>query len=588
MTTEHTQSWIVRLWVQIKLGVNNLIREPAFYIYLISVVIYLPWFLPNLSDIAPWDETYIIASGRGLLSGDLPELGYGPLLSLVAAISYLPFRGSPFWLIHTNSLYRFLLFSFVFVGAWHAAKALREHFNPLILFGFLFLTPLLTYNFEYPADLLFAPISAIAFAQAVYFLHTKAVKYVWWASFWLGLGMLVRGDALILIIGFAVFVLILGWKNHRWWRLIAAAVIPFMAFSVGYVLLRGAVTGNFETGMAERSYTAFEQGQEMDMPDEGARFGAPTESYYVARELFGTPEENGYSVFRAIARNPSAYLRRLVNVLRSLPGLFLTAYYRRYAVLLAVLALRGLVVLIQKKKIPLAILHLVWILPLSAGIARTLVRVGYFRLFFFVVFSLAVMGVKALLDSLNSTREGLFWVGGASIVLVLALIVGDAAIQFSMTVFLCWLLLSYLLSKRLARLPSWESLALLLLLSAGLMLRGGFLIYETRELGSEPRESASLALREFTEPGDYVLTCTPSVVFLAERQVANFCGSDIPEFASSEDFITWMEAQNFFAIYLDSDSPGIFIELVRDQKGKSLRQVFGVETGESSIFIIDQ
>ena len=588
MTTEHTQSWIVRLWAQIKLGVNNLIREPAFYIYLISVVIYLPWFLPNLSDIAPWDETYIIASGRGLLSGDLPELGYGPLLSLVAAISYLPFRGSPFWLIHTNSLYRFLLFSFVFVGAWHAAKALREHFNPLILFGFLFLTPLLTYNFEYPADLLFAPISAIAFAQAVYFLHTKAVKYVWWASFWLGLGMLVRGDALILIIGFAVFVLILGWKNHRWWRLIAAAVIPFMAFSVGYVLLRGAVTGNFETGMAERSYTAFEQGQEMDMPDEGARFGAPTESYYVARELFGTPEENGYSVFRAIARNPSAYLRRLVNVLRSLPGLFLTAYYRRYAVLLAVLALRGLVVLIQKKKIPLAILHLVWILPLSAGIARTLVRVGYFRLFFFVVFSLAVMGVKALLDSLNSTREGLFWVGGASIVLVLALIVGDAAIQFSMTVFLCWLLLSYLLSKRLARLPNWESLALLLLLSAGLMLRGGFLIYETRELGSEPRESASLALREFTEPWDYVLTCTPSVVFLAERQVANFCGSDIPEFASSEDFITWMEAQNFFAIYLDSDSPGIFIELVRDQKGKSLRQVFGVETGESSIFILER
>ena len=131
-------------------------------------------------------------------------------------------------------------------------------------------------------------------------------------------------------------------------------------------------------------------------------------------------------------------------------------------------------------------------------------------------------------------------------------------------------------------------MALLLLLSAGLMLRGGFLVYETRELGSEPRERASLALREFTEPGDFVLTCTPSVVFLAERQVANFCGSDIPEFASSDDFITWMEAQKFFAVYLDSDSPGIFIELVRDQKGKSLRQVFGTETGESSIFILDQ
>jgi hypothetical protein len=588
MTGDNQQALAARIWHWFKTGVISLVREPAFYVYLISAVIYLPWFLPNLSEIAPWDETYYIVSGKGLLNGDWPELGYGPLLSLVAAFSYIPFRTSPFWLIHANSLSRFLLFSFVFVGAWQAAKALREHFNPLILYGFLFLTPLLTYNFEYPADLLFAPISAIAFAQAVYYLNTKNIKYVWWASFWLGLGMLTRGDALILVVVFSAFVFVFGWRRHQWWRLLLAALVPFMAISVGYVLLRGTVSGDFNTGMTERSYTAFEQGQEMDMPGEDGRFAAPTESYYVARELFSTPEENEYSVFRAIARNPNAYLQRLVNVVRSLPGLFLTAYYRRYAIFLAALALRGLVALIQQKKIPLAILHLVWLLPLSAGIARTLVRVGYFRLFFFVVLSLAAIGLKALLDSLNKSREGWLWAAGMGLVLVLALVTGDGSIQFGMTVFLCWLLLAFLISQRSERLANWQFMAMLLLLSAGFMLRGGFLIFTPRGLADQPRERASLALREVTDPDDFVLTCTPSVVFLAERQVANFCGSDIPEFGSSEDFITWMEAQHFYAIYLDSGSPELLIMMVRDQKGKALNQVFGTETGEASIFLLDR
>lgn len=579
----------MNIWESNKQKLIRLLSDPAFVVYLIAVIIYLPWFLPNLSGIAPWDETYIFVSGKSLFSGELPELAYGPLLSLVAALSYLPFRGSPFWLIHANSLSRFLLFSFVFVGAWHVGKALRDHFNPLVLFGFLFLTPLLTYNFEYPADLLFAPLSAIAFAQAVHFLKTRAIKHVWWGSFWLGLGMLTRGDALILIIIFSAFVLWIGWKDHKWWRLLLAAVIPFAALAVGYVLLRGAVTGDFDTGMSERSYTAFEQGQEMDLPEMDARFAAPTESYYVARQLFGTPEENQYSVFRAIARNPSAYLRRLVNVIRSLPGLFLTAYYRRYAIFLAALALRGLMALIQQKKWPLAVLHVAWMLPLSAGIARTLVRVGYFRLFYFAVLSLAVIGVKALLDRLNSSREGWIWAGGMSLVLIMALIKGDIDIQFSMTVALCWLMLAYLLSRRSETLINWRYLALLLLLSAGLMLRGGgFLIYEPRELGGEPRERASLALREVTEPDDFVLTCTPSVVFLADRQVANLCGSDIPEFDSSEDFILWMEAQHFYVIYLESDYPSYFVDLVQDQIAKALEVVYDTGDGEGAILRLSQ
>ena len=574
-------------WHWIRQGVTKLLREPAFYVYLIAVVIYLPWFFPNLSDIAPWDETYYIVNGREIFSGKLPYLADGPLYNFIAGFITLFFKNSPFWLIHVNSLMRFLTFSFLFVATWEVGKVFKEYFNPLILFGFLFISPILTQNFEYPTDLLFAGLSALAFARMVHFVKTKQIRHVWWASFWLGLGMLTRGDALILIAVLTLFVVWFGFKQHRWWRLVLAVLIPFLALTGGYVLLRGAITGDFETGMGERSYTAFEQGQEVDMPDEAGRFAAPTESYYVARELFGTREENNQSVFQAIARNPRAYLNRLQAVAKSLPGLFLTAYYRRDAILLAMLAIRGLIALWKKKKYALTALSVLWVLPLSAGVARTLVRVGYFRLFYFVVYVLAIIGLRALLDSLKKNREGLIWVGLLSSVLVASFIFDDDAIKMGMTVYLCWLLLAYLLSQRSKKYQHWQIMAMLLLLSSALLLRTGVIVFQPRVLGEETQESAALVLRDVTRPGDDVLTCTPSVVFLADRNVANFCGADIPEFDSSEDFIAWMRAQGFEAIYLDRAAPEVFRDLTLEQRRKSLTQVFSNKDGEAYIFLLN-
>ena len=567
---------------------KRLIKEPAFFIYLISTAIYLPWFLPNLSDIGPYDETYYLISGRHILTGNLPDLASGPLISLIYQLTYLPFRNSPFWLIHANSLGRFLFFSFLFLATYFVGKSLKDYFKPVYLFGFLFLTPLLTYNYEYPADLLFSGLSALAFAQTLNFHKAKSIKNIWWASFWLGLGMLTRGDALIIILSLSVFVIVIGYKHHAWWRLLMALLIPFITLTAGYVILRGVITGNYETGMNYRSYTAFEQGQEMDLPESGGRFAAPTESYYVVRDLFGTPEENQYSVFRAISRNPQAYVRRLANVMRSLPGLFLTAYYRRYGIFIGLIAFRGLIALVDQKKYQLAILHLIWILPLSAGIARTLVRVGYFRIFYFVVFSLAIFGIKAILSQLNKSAEGFVWAGIIFVVLIIAYKQGDTAIQFGMLVFLSWLILTYLISQKTTNSFQREDLAFLLLLAAGLTLRGVFLIYQPRILGQEPLEQASLKLRELTDPDDFILTCTPSAVFMAEREVANFCSANIPVFETSDDFIDWMVVQDFYAIFLDNRQPSYLSELSFDQVGKSLTQSFSSVEGDVHIFLIDQ
>ncbi len=588
MDDKKNQNHLSKLWDRIKTGLKCLVTSPVFYIYLAAVLIYLPWFLPNLSDISPWDETYYIVSGRDMFSGQLPELGFSPLYSFLAMISYIFFRGSAFWLIHVDSIMRFFLFSILFIANWQVGEALKDHFKPIIIIGFLFVSPVLTLNFEYPTDILYAGLTALAFARVVNFINTKDIKHIWWASFWLGLGMLTRGDAMILIIVLTVFVLWQGLKHHNWLKLVMALMIPFVALTVGYVFFRGVLTGDYDTGMKGRSYMAFEQGQEVDMPESEARFGAPVESFYAARELFGTPEENDYSVFKAISRNPGAYLSRLWAVIKTLPGLYLTAYYRRYAIFLALLALRGLIAFIQQKKIPLAVLHLIWFIPLAAGIARTLVRVGYFRLFHSVVFSLAIIGLNALLKGLNKTWEKWIWIGLLGVVLVASIVKGDQAILLGMTVFLIWLVLASILAKQSETHSNWRDMALMLLLTAALLLRMNTPVYEPRVLGQDPQEQASLILKEETKPGDIVLTCTPSVVFLADRQVANFCSGDIPEFESSDVFGEWILAQNISAIYLDHASPDVFVDLCFDQRFKTLTWIHSSKGGESSIFIVNE
>jgi hypothetical protein len=576
-----------KIWEAITQKGIPLVKDPSFYLYLFATLIYLPYFLPNLSDIAPWDETYYLLGGRNLFSGELPSFSNSPMSALFYMICYLPFRASSFWLVQTNSLGRFLLFSGVFLGFWQVGKALKDHFNPMILWGFLLLSPALTSFYEYPADPLFITFSAFAFSQAVRFVSTWRLKHLGWASFWLGVGMLTRGDALILFLALLVFVLIFGFKKQAWWRIALAAIVPFIALAGGYILVRGAITGDFATGMGPYSYVVFEQGQEVDLRGGTQRFAGPTESYYVARELFGTPEENDYSMFKAIQRNPEAYIRRVRAVLTWIPGVFFSAHYRRYAPLLVLLVLRGLFEYFRKKKVALALVHLVWFLPFAAVIARTLIRPGYFYMFMFVTFALAAKGLTAMLDGIRKGWERWVWIALFVGVLIGAYLKGETGMAFAMLLFLGWWILTLLLARQKEKYPNWKSMAMLLLLAVGFMLKVDYQLFAPRVFGQDYREQASLELRSVTDPGEYVLTGTPSVVLMAEREVANFSSGDIPEFDNSEAFIEWMTVQDFRAVYLDREAPPVLWDLVFDQEGQALNLVWSDEDDEAYIFRVE-
>ena len=134
MNQENPQNTIKQIWERGKQCFLNILTSPSFYIYLFSVLLYLPYFLPNLSDITPWDETYYLLSGKELINGVIPSFSGSPMTAIFYAICYLPFRSSSFWLVQMDSLGRFLLFSgriSGFLAGWESAQVLPQSDDPL-------------------------------------------------------------------------------------------------------------------------------------------------------------------------------------------------------------------------------------------------------------------------------------------------------------------------------------------------------------------------------------------------------------------------------------------------------------------------
>jgi hypothetical protein len=89
------------------------------------------------------------------------------------------------------------------------------------------------------------------------------------------------------------------------------------------------------------SYVTFEQGH-------GLAFLSKDSNFYVdgqieARRVFGTPEENQYSVVTAIRRNPQAYLQRIPQLIKLIPTHGVNVYGGGLAIFLILLAAKGMV-----------------------------------------------------------------------------------------------------------------------------------------------------------------------------------------------------------------------------------------------------
>jgi hypothetical protein len=549
--------------------------------FLVNIALLYTYFLPNLSDLNLWDEAVYINSGRLLIEGQINQFASSPLVSLFYGIFYLIVQKSPFWMLLGDALGRLVIFTLFFCGAYLVARELRRFANPLIILGLLTAMPLVVEMYNFPSDPLFAALSALTFWQVLRLYNTHQLKHLWLASLLLGLAAATRNDGLVLLPVLVIAGLILYLPERRWWRAIMASVTPFMIIVGGYILFAGLVTGDFNPGILERTYSNFEAGHEVIASDPG-NTNATIQAYVEARRAFGTPEENGYSVITAIRRNPDVYILRVKAILRSFPTILNDAYGIKYTVVLLLLAARGVLFLIKKRESKLLLIMALWVMPLAIGFINTIIRTGYLRFPFFILYALAGIGLQALVINIDRRPEKAGWLFISILVCVFSLIAWKTAIFYGVFIFLLGLLVAIHLNWQYKGEKSQTTILLLVFLCAGLILHGNYPGPKKWQFGINGDEAASLFMSESLPNDTVVLAGTPAAVWMARLDYAGLNSADLPTFVDDIDFTRWVYL-NFDAIYIDHTVSPYFLEMIEKHIGKEFLRLFAAEEGDYQV-----
>jgi hypothetical protein len=159
-------------------------RKVLILFFLVNLFLLSPLFLPHLSEINPWDEANYVNKGRELVDlGDWPNYAGNPLVSIFYAITYLPFHSSPYWLIHSDSLGRMLLFSLLWWSAVLTAGRLKHPAAQGITAGLLLVTPLAGEMLTFPSDPLFAGLAGLSLWQLTGYLDDPRHAASHWPHF---------------------------------------------------------------------------------------------------------------------------------------------------------------------------------------------------------------------------------------------------------------------------------------------------------------------------------------------------------------------------------------------------------------------
>ena len=573
---------LAKLWIGFA---SDPIRVIAVIVFALNVFLVSASFFPNLHEINAWDEAGYVYTGRLLLEGQWPSLSSGPLVAVLYALTSVPYLESPFWLVKSTSLGRVLLFALTWFGSYAVARRLGGMARPLFMVGMLFVGALMVSLLSFPSDPLFVGFAALSLASAMAYLSSGRNKHLGLASLFVGLAALSRNDGLVLGVALILATPFLVRPPASRWRAMAIVAAPFFALVGGYVLFFGLRTGDFELGTLERTYDNFEAGHQVIAAGEG-QVNPVLEAKLAAREVFGTPEENGHSVFRAIASNPAVYLQRLRAIVSLLPAQILSAYGVRLTAPLFLFAARGVWELLKERRYRLLGLMALWIVPLLSGFLITLFRIGHLRFPFYVVFALAATGMVGSVRNIRSNREqaflGLAFAGAA----IYGLVDAKPAIVYGAVVTFTALALGLL------ALIYWPSQAQKLVLPGMLLLAGALLLHgdypgsKTRTLGQFADEQGVNYLAENFDPGTPIAAGSPGPVYSAGMTYMGLTSLDVPRTDTADEFLTWMRGQGIEAIYVDaslsSDNP-FFWDQISSLVGSGLERVFAADEGNIQV-----
>lgn len=578
----------------IHLGLNLAIIFPLFY------------------EIHPADEIAYLYSGRSLMNGlsegqiNLVPLGRAPLVMALQAAFYAPVHASEHWVSFTAWGSRFFLFGLLWLTAYLIGRQIRPQVDQRVYLALVFLSPAIPRLLENSSDALFAAMSGLALWQFLVSYRSRKSRHLAAASVFIGLAALSRVDGFVL---FAVFLLlvILNARQEssmkvglgRTTRQILYSTLPAAALILGYVVVQGMAGGASVAETKARTYFAFEQA-------EGVAYSlapeAQIDGVFEARRLYGTPEENEYSVVRAVQNNPLAFARRVVRVPLVMAVMFITIYGGSVSIAIFVLAIvGGRWVLTHGRR---SHLHLILVWPVHLLIyVAFLARAGYLLTPFFAILALSALGIVRLGKD-RSIRQMLS-VGILAAVLnaAVALALGDDR-MLAKSVAIAGL--SVLVGIWIA--PAWKVRGLearragtflgwLVVFSVGLVLSAPFPGPRLPQVGTTPEERASVYLAQHFPRHAVVAAHLPAVVFQAKMNwqplVWDVSSGNGPTTGRVQDLaldtqaslMGWLAANKVDAIYLDDllwhFRPELYA-LIEQQIGSDLVEVFAIQDGDSA------
>lgn len=372
---------------------------PAFLGHLFLVY---PHPFANLSDVPMWDAAEYVQRGKMLVQGVLTPVGWSPLVSAFYAVIYCFVGSSPFWLAHVYGIGRFVLYVLIWLSFLLIGGKGKSLFQPWMMAVMLFVLPVTLFILNNGSEAIFIVMAAFAFWQILSFHESGKVRHLFTGSAFIGLSALARNDGLVLIVIFVLLGILIHWMRpsnrpdflRQLGITLAACSIPFLLIVGAYASFYGIVTGNYEFGTVKRLYNNFEFGEGVAYWYRYQDRNASAEGVFQSRRLYGIPEENQYSVIRAIQRNPGAYFRRVRQMIKHFPRTIVGAYGGSIGILLIVFVGMGIIELARKKEYGLILITLLWPLHLLVYLITVVlpIRLAYPS---FVFLFLACVGAPA-------------------------------------------------------------------------------------------------------------------------------------------------------------------------------------------------
>ncbi|MGB8253588.1 MAG: hypothetical protein WCF08_10265 [Anaerolineaceae bacterium] len=573
---------------RLSLSLDKLSALVALVILIASLLLNWSSFFPTLGEINPWDEAGYVKSGQDMIHGQLPIFAGSPLTAALYAATGIIFHSSPFWFIHSVAAGRLIAYALIWLSAYLIGKRLTPHTTPLVLLCMLLAAPFLIKLLRFPSDPLLIGFAGLALWQLLTYLRTRSVYAAVLAGVFMALAATARNDGLILFIAALIWLMIFCVVKRIRWTAVTGFVIPFICIIGGYVLIYGLQTGNYSLGTGERTYDNFEAGQiAVYSGEEG--LNAAVDAKREARRLFGTPEENGYSVVKAIARNPQAFIERLKRVTLELPGQIIKAYSGKWVVLLTFWAAWGVVTLLRKREWSLIGLFLIWFTPFLSGFVITIFRTGHLLFPSLVVLSLAAVGLMDFSSQVHKTKIRLFGLVAMLILLIIGLVMSELVVIYAAGLSLAAMLLVWLGITVLPNIFIRPTVPLLLFFVVGLILHGPYPGIGVAKSKLPPEEQALLVMVDELPAGARVLAGSPGVVYAAKMTYLGLASTDVPIFTSPEEFGNWLESQSVDAIYVDNNltvDNQVYWSLLKELSGV-FHTAYADQTGEIQVWIRD-